>query len=124
MSENLKESKTCTCGRNLGMSNDEKIHHALDKIFGKSEYVPKTQEQLDAERKEYEENQLYELNKKKEYLIKNNVKIPELESDIISTHEKHVYDIMTDNERKEKMRTITNYNVIRILFGISPLAYQ
>lgn len=120
----MSANDKCTCGRNL-ISYEEMIHNAVDDIFGKSEFIPKTPEQLEEEHKKILEEKAILLEKQKQYLIERNKNVPELEDDIKKEYEECKYDNMTEDERKEHMYTFaTNYNVLRIIRGFPPIAYS
>ena len=115
----------CTCGRNLGISQDERIHNALDDIFGKSEYIPKTLEQKEHERQVEKEKQIKDIEEKKAYLADHNISTEGTDSEIRQAYDECYRANMTEEERKEHYLTMArNYNVIRILFGIPPVAYK
>lgn len=123
IANSVETCNSCTCGRYLGMSDEEKIHHAVDNFFGvKTEFKPKTPEEL----AQIETDKIKALEEKKEYLIKCEINIQDLSIEQIeSAYKKCKYDNMTSDEKKNYSNVLAaNYNIIRILRGWEPIAYS
>jgi hypothetical protein len=117
----MNTQNSCSCGRNIGLSEEEQIHNAVDAIFGKSDFVPLTteeKEQIQIKRKKEKEMMI-------EYLFIHDQPIPESDKEIRKAYNLHKYESMTDEERARKNKEdILNYNVLRIIFGFPGLAYK
>jgi len=112
----METTDTCTCKRYFGMSREERIHHAIDDFLGvKTKFIPKTKEENEKQKLEYELVQEKLLQEKKDYLLSNNIEITNLSVDEISSeYDKCKYDNMPDDKIKI---FATNYNFLRILRG-------
>jgi hypothetical protein len=121
----MNTQNSCSCGRYIGISQEERIHNAFDKIFGKSEFVPMT----DEEKLERQAHREMEKKARKEmeinYLTEHNQPIPKSDEEITKAYNVHKYESMTQEERGKKFKQLMdNYNVIRIMFGFPGLAYK
>lgn len=121
----MNTQNSCSCGRNIGLSEEEQIHNAVDAIFGKSDFVPMTTEEKlkrqahrEIERKARKEMEI-------NYLTKHNQPIPESDEEITNAYNAHIYDNMTQEEREKKSKQMMNaYNFLRIIRGFPGLAYD
>ncbi len=104
----------CSCGRNF-MSDDERAHYAVDKIFGNTKFTQISQEHQPA--KKQLNNEIHDY--KKKYLVENNIDVPKTEIVINSSY----YECLnktTSNERNQHAKEYAkNYNVLCIIFGKS-----
>lgn len=112
----------CTCS--MGMSEEERIHHALDGIFGKTEFVPKTEEQKIQEANDLLEKKKAALATKRAYLVAHNISVDCSDKDIDIAYSDTVYANMTPTEKQDRFRQARlNLNINRIMFGQPGLAY-
>ena len=110
--------ETSTCGRYLGMSQEEKTHNAVDDFFG-----VKTKEEIEQEKLAQEKL----LQEKKDYLLTNNIEINNLSTDEISSkYEECKYNNLTDNEKETRSLKLlsASYNTLRIIRGFGPIVYS
>lgn len=123
----MENENTCTCGRYIGMSESEKYHLIIDDFLGiKTKYVPKTKEEIEKQKLEYELQQAELLQKQKDYLITHNIETNNLTTDeIFLAYNKCLYYNMSDDEKKNRGNiTLLNYNILRIFRGWEAVAYS
>lgn len=110
--------------------DEYRAHLFTNSILGELEFIPKTREERtqlkeeeEQEKIKKEQQKIEELNNKKQYLIDHNIEFNE--NNILELYKKTVYANMTPEEQKNKLRDYAvNYNIIRILEGLEPLAYK
>ncbi len=121
----MNTENICTCGRYIGLTEEERIHNSLDSIFGKSEFVPMTQEEKLEIQARRETERKARIQMEINYLTEHNQPIPDRDEEITKAYNDHKYKSITQEERENNLKIYsTNYNVLRIIFGLPPLSYR